>query len=138
MPDIFSVAQRSAIMRAVKSRGNKSTELELIKLFKIHHIIGWRRNYKLFGHPDFVFVHKRIAVFCDGCFWHGHDCRNVIPDDNFEYWQRKIQRNKQRDNETTLSLMQKGWIVVRIWECEIKKSDLSKFLPLFSEEKVQD
>jgi len=137
MPDIFSDAQRSAIMRAVKSKGNKSTELELIKLFKSLHIIGWRRNSKLYGHPDFVFLRQKIAVFTDGCFWHGHNCRHLNPDDNSAYWQNKIKRNKQRDEEINNALIQKGWTVVRIWECEIKKGDLSKIISLLSDNKLQ-
>ena len=137
MPDNFSSAQRSAIMKAVKSKGNKSTELELIKLFKSLHIIGWRRNSKLYGHPDFVFLRQKIAVFTDGCFWHGHNCRHLIPDNNSVYWQNKIKRNKQRDEEINNTLIQKGWTVVRIWECEIKKGELSKLISLISDNKLQ-
>ncbi len=55
MADVFSKGKRSEVMRAVKSRGNQSTEIQLIKIFKSVKIIGWRRNYKLFGKPDFVF-----------------------------------------------------------------------------------
>ena len=76
-------------MRQVKSQKNKSTELRLIQVFKEQHITGWRRNYRVKGHPDFVFPKQRVAVFVDGCFWHGHDCRNTRPSDNQEYWQKK-------------------------------------------------
>lgn len=126
MTDTFSTKQRSEIMKAVKSKGNKSTEIKLIEIFKIHHITGWRRNSNLSGHPDFIFPKNRIAVFADGCFWHGHNCRNVTPSENAEYWQTKIKRNKARDKAITKELTQKGWKVVRIWECEIKKGKVLK------------
>jgi DNA mismatch endonuclease (patch repair protein) len=128
MVDTFSKKQRSEIMKAVKSKDNKSTEIRLIEIFKLHHVIGWRRNYKLLGHPDFVFPKKRVVLFADGCFWHGHNCRNVSPSENAEYWKRKIKRNKARDKETTRQLTQKGWKVIRIWECEIKKSKFQKLI----------
>lgn len=66
-------------MSRVRSKNNKSTELKLIQIFKENGITGWRRNYKVKGHPDFVFLDKKIAIFVDGCFWHGHDCRNTRP-----------------------------------------------------------
>lgn len=126
MADTFSTKQRSEIMKAVKSKGNKSTEIKLIEIFKLHHITGWRRNSNLVGHPDFIFPKNRIAVFADGCFWHGHNCRNVTPSENAEYWQNKIKRNKARDKAITKELTAKGWKVVRIWECEIKKGKVLK------------
>lgn len=126
MTDIFSKKQRSEIMKAVKSKGNRSTEIKLIKMFKTHRITGWRRNYKLSGRPDFVFPKKRAALFADGCFWHGHHCRNVTPADNAEYWRNKIARNKKRDKATANALSKKGWKVIRIWECEIKKGKVQK------------
>lgn len=126
MTDTFSAKQRSEIMKAVKSKGNKSTEIKLIEIFRLYHITGWRRNSNLVGHPDFIFPKNRIAVFADGCFWHGHNCRNVTPSENAEYWQNKINRNKARDKAITKELTAKGWKVVRIWECEIKKGKVLK------------
>ena len=111
-------------MRAVKSRGNKSTELKLIEIFKNRKIIGWRRNHKLFGKPDFVFPKQRLAIFVDGCFWHGHDCRNTKPADNANYWRQKIERNKTRDELVSKILAEKDWRVLRIWECQIAKKML--------------
>jgi DNA mismatch endonuclease (patch repair protein) len=124
MADIFSKEKRSQIMRANKRKGNKSTELKLIKIFKENSIKGWRRNYKLFGSPDFVFLEKRVAVFVDGCFWHGHDCRNTKPSTNESYWQKKIESNKRHDRLVTEKLKEKKWHVVRLWECELKKGIL--------------
>jgi len=111
-------------MSRVRSKGNKSTELKLIKLFKENHIIGWRRNYKIYGNPDFVFFKYKIAVFVDGCFWHGHDCRNTKPKDNADYWKNKIEKNKNRDLIVNNYLRKKCWTVYRIWECEIKNKKL--------------
>jgi len=126
MADTFSKVKRSEIMRAVKSRGNRSTELKLIKIFKKYSVKGWRRNYRLFGNPDFAFPKKKVVIFTDGCFWHGHNCRNVKPSDNFRYWERKIRNNKSRDRKVTSLLKVKGWKVVRLWECQIKKDSLPK------------
>ena len=89
MADIFDAGKRSDVMRQIKSKKNKSTELRLIEIFKQNGITGWRRNYPVKGHPDFIFPKKKIAVFVDGCFWHGHDCRNTRPADHQEYWQKK-------------------------------------------------
>jgi len=123
MPDTFSKEERTNIMRQVKSSRNKSTELKLITYFKSNNITGWRRKYNLFGKPDFTFPKKHIAVFVDGCFWHGHDCRNLKPTSNKNYWDRKIQRNKERDIEVNKFLKTKGWSVIRIWECQLKDSN---------------
>ena len=123
MADIFEKEKRSKIMSAVHSKQNKSTEMKLIKIFKENGIIGWRRNYKVKGHPDFVFPDKKIAIFVDGCFWHGHDCRNTRPADNAEYWQKKRERNMRHDKEITALFENRGWTVIRIWECELKKKN---------------
>ncbi len=124
MSDTISEKKRSEIMRASKPKGNKSTELRLIQLFRQLNMKGWRRNYKIAGSiPDFVFLKKRIAIFADGCFWHGHNCRNLTPKQNSEYWQKKIENNRIRDKQINERLERKGWKVIRIWECEIKEKN---------------
>lgn len=123
MADVFSKSERSKIMQRIKSSGNKSTEEKLIQYFGERHITGWRRHYNVKGHPDFVFLDKRIAIFVDGCFWHGHDCRNTKPNDNAEYWEKKRKRNMDHDRQITALFEKRGWIVVRIWECELKKKN---------------
>jgi DNA mismatch endonuclease (patch repair protein) len=130
MSDVVSKSKRSAIMKAVKSSGNLSTELKLIKIFKKLRITGWRRNYKLLGRPDFVFPTKRVIVFVDGCFWHGHNCRNTHPSANRVYWENKIGNNKNRDKRISNSLKKDAWIVVRIWECEINNPSGKKLLAI--------
>lgn len=123
MADVFDGKKRSEIMKKVRSRNNKSTELKLIQVFRENSIKGWRRGYPVKGHPDFVFLDKKIAVFVDGCFWHGHDCRNTRPADHAEYWAKKRERNIRHDKEVTAMFEQRGWRVVRIWECELKKKN---------------
>lgn len=111
-------------MQKIKSSGNKSTEQRLITYFKLNGIKGWRRNFKLFGKPDFVFLKPRVTIFVDGCFWHGHNCgRNLSPKQNGEYWSEKQNKNRKRDELVTNTLNGKGWIVMRIWECELKNQE---------------
>ena len=124
MADTFTKEQRSQIMRQVKSSRNKSTELRLIQFFKDNKIKGWRRNLKLFGKPDFAFPLIKKVVFVDGCFWHGHACRNTKPKDNKDYWQQKIYHNKKRDKEVSKTLAAKGWTVIRVWECQLKNGKI--------------
>ena len=121
MADIFNNEKRSEIMRKVKSKKNKSTELRLIDIFKQNGITGWKRNYSVKGHPDFVFLKEKVAVFVDGCFWHGHDCRNTRPAENQEYWQKKRELNMKHYKDVTALFEVRGWKVLRIWECELKK-----------------
>jgi len=131
--DVFDKQTRSKIMSKVKSKNNKSTELKMIEYFKEIELKGWRRNYKLFGKPDFTFPKKRVVVFVDGCFWHGHNCRNLKPKQNKEYWEKKIQKNKERDKLVTETLTQKGWKVYRIWECQLKKKNKKNLMKILEE-----
>src|SRR4051794_23782609 len=97
MADVFTRAKRSEIMSRVKGRGNLATELELIRLFREHRIVGWRRHTRMFGRPDFVFTSNRIAVFVDGCFWHGCRRHGSVPVTNRKFWKEKLSRNRRRD-----------------------------------------
>jgi DNA mismatch endonuclease (patch repair protein) len=124
MADTFTTEKRSQIMRQVKSSRNKSTELKLIQFFRFNSIKGWRRNSQILGKPDFVFPRSKTAVFVDGCFWHGHNCRNLTPKDNEGYWLNKISRNKERDKAVTRLLTNNGWRVIRLWECQLKNNEL--------------
>lgn len=116
MPDIFSQRKRSALMAAVRSHGNLSTELRLIAIFRAHDITGWRRHRPLFGKPDFVFPQHKLAIFVDGCFWHGCPIHGTRPKTNAAFWRRKISTNRTRDRLVTRALRARGWRVVRIWE----------------------
>ena len=124
MSDVFDKNTRSDIMRKIRSKGNKSTEIKLISLFQTYGIHGWRRHYPVKGHPDFVFLDSKVAIFVDGCFWHGHDCRNTRPEDNKEYWAKKRERNIAHDRAVTILFQNRGWTVLRIWECELKKENI--------------
>jgi len=128
MSDVFTKEKRSQIMAAVKQKNNKSTEIRLLKFFKENKITGWRRNYKIYGNPDFVFLKMRVAIFTDGCFWHGHNCRNTSPKSNKDYWEKKISKNIERDKCVNIRLTSKGWKVYRIWECELKQYNISQEL----------
>lgn len=131
--DTFSAAKRSWIMARVKSSGNRSTELTLLGVFRKEGITGWRRFYPLFGKPDVTFPSKRVAVFVDGIFWHGHPRKCRIPKGNRSYWTKKIARNVARDKFVTGTLQAKGWKVVRIWEdCVQKPSTITRLLKAFN------
>lgn len=133
MADVFEKNKRSDIMKRVRSKNNRSTEIRLIEVFKKYAITGWRRNYLVKGHPDFVFLATKVAVFVDGCFWHGHDCRNTRPSDNQEYWSKKRERNKKHDMEVTAMFESRSWKVLRIWECELKKKNEAVLLKKLQE-----
>jgi DNA mismatch endonuclease (patch repair protein) len=117
----FGSLNRSTLMSRVRSWGNKSTEQRLIALLRKSQIIGWRRHQKLPGRPDFIWKTSKLAVFVDGCFWHGHACRNTKPKTNAKMWCDKIARNKIRDRQSNRSLRARGWTVLRIWECHLGK-----------------
>jgi DNA mismatch endonuclease, patch repair protein len=118
--DIWSKQKRSAVMALVRSHGNKATELRLIALFRAAGIRGWRRHYPLPGRPDFVFRAQRVAVFIDGCFWHGCARCYRRPASNRAYWDAKVERNRARDRQVRRELRARGWKVLRIWEHELK------------------
>ena len=116
MADIFTKAKRSEVMSRVRSRGNRSTELRLIAIFRSHGISGWRRNRPVFGRPDFVFPVERVAVFVDGCFWHGCPRHYTAPAGHAAFWRKKLVANRTRDRLVTRTLTRAGWKVLRIWE----------------------
>jgi len=102
--------------------GNKSTEFAVITAFRTRGIAGWRRQYPITGKPDFCFPKDKIAVFVDGCFWHGCHKHCRMPDSNRKYWNRKIVLNVKRDKTVTKTLRKKGWDVIRIWEHTISNN----------------
>ena len=116
--------QRSATMRAVKSRDTKPE----MRVRRLLHRMGYRyRLHKasLAGKPDIVFSSRRRVIFVHGCFWHGHDCKrgNRMPATNAEYWSRKIARNVERFSTQVEELETAGWRVLTVWECELKDED---------------
>lgn len=125
MADIFTKAKRSDVMSKIRGRGNKDTELALAKLFRLNKITGWRRHQKIFGKPDFVFSKLKLAVFVDGCFWHGCPRHASKPKSNRAFWNQKLSANKNRDVLVNQQLKKLGWRVIRIWECALKKNPLN-------------
>jgi DNA mismatch endonuclease (patch repair protein) len=111
-------------MARIKSQGNASTEQRLMRVFRERRLTGWRRNYPLFGKPDFVFPAARLAIFVDGIFWHGHPRKCRMPHTNRRYWVRKIARNVARDKLVSRMLREKGWNVIRIWEDAVRKNSM--------------
>lgn len=124
MADTLTKEQRSERMARVRGSGNVSTELRLVDLFRKHGITGWRRNVSLVGKPDFVFPAKRVVVFVDGCFWHGCPKHKRIPKSRKAFWRPKLDRNRQRDKEVNRALRVKGWVVLRVWECDLNSPRL--------------
>ncbi len=121
MSDVFSREKRSAVMARIRGAGNKDTELRLIVRMRSAGITGWRRNHPLFGRPDFVFPKLRLALFVDGCFWHGCPIHATQPRQNARFWREKIARNQARDRLVNRTLRARGWKVLRIWEHELTK-----------------
>lgn len=125
MTDIMSRDKRSRLMTAVKGRGNLSTEESLARLFRERRVRGWRRHTCLAGSwPDFVFPTLRIAVFADGCFWHGCPRHYTKPASHSRYWREKVLDNKARDQRVASRLRRDGWSVWRVWECRIRAGTL--------------
>lgn len=121
MADRLTRASRSLVMRRNRGRGNRSTELRLRAFLVRSRVRGWRLGDRseVPGRPDFIFTGPRVAVFVDGCFWHGCPRCRSIPVSNRSFWRAKIARNKSRDRRVGRLLRSKGWKVVRIWEHQL-------------------
>lgn len=150
MSDVFTPEKRSAVMARILSRGNKSTEIKLMEMLRAAGIRGWRRHaritvmglgksakgpkVKVVGkrssmdsqvlrvRPDFVFWRAGVALFVDGCFWHGCPRHGTQPKQNGEFWAAKIERNQKRDRKVARVLRGEGWTVLHIWECALSKA----------------
>ena len=119
--DVFTPEQRSAVMRRVPSR-DSSAEMAVRRLLTRMGLRYRLHRKDLPGHPDIVFVGRRLAIFVHGCFWHGHDCPRGAraPKTNAGYWQAKIQRNRLRDARVQAELAAMTWRAEVVWECELK------------------
>lgn len=107
-------------MASVKGKGNKSTELALVALLKAGSIKGWRRHLPLPGKPDFCFPKQKVTVFVDGCFWHGCPKCYRRPKSNLDFWDGKVAANCARDRRVNQELRNKGFVVMRIFEHQLK------------------
>jgi len=140
MPDVFTKAKRSDVMSRIRGRGNKDTELALIRVFRAQGISGWRRhlevrsqkaegrrqNFKV--RPDFVFTKLRLAVFVDGCFWHCCPLHSTKPKNNAAFWRKKFAANQTRDRLVIRTLRSQGWRVLRIWEHDLARKREKRLL----------
>ena len=119
--DHLTKEQRHKNMVAIKSRDTK-IEVSLRKALW-HRGVRYRKYMKLFNcHPDIVITKYKIAVFCDGDFWHGKTFERYDVHTNADFWHEKIKRNVERDLENTIELRDNGWTVLRFWESDIKKN----------------
>ena len=155
MADIFTKKKRSEVMAAIRSHGNKATEVRMAALFRAHGITGWRRQQKLRAgrkgvsaksavnsqrstlnaqpavlrvRVDFVFRSARVAVFVDGCFWHACPRHGTQPSGNRAFWKKKLARNVERDREVSRALRKAGWTVLRVWECALSRARAGRTL----------
>ena len=110
-------------MKAVRGKGNKTTERRFRAMLIRAGMKGWRLNPPgLVGSPDVLFSAARVVVFLDGCYWHGCPRCGHIPTVNKGFWSTKIQRNRERDQRYTQQLEADGYRVLRFWEHELAES----------------
>ena len=125
--DDRSPEKRSATMRAIKSEGSK-IEQKFVELILNENIVGIENfPHDITGKPDMVHRDSKVAVFIDGCFWHGCTKHLRMPATNKDYWEQKISRNRIRDKKNNRILSSSGWLVIRIWEHSFKSSRLMKW-----------
>ena len=146
MVDVFTKRKRSEVMSRIRGRGNKATEVALAKLFRRHKITGWRRQVQIRTsprpsphssdergegvkvRPDFIFPKLRLAIFVDGCFWHGCPQHGTQPKGNRLFWKKKFARNIARDRLVNRTLRSANWRVLRVWEHELVAKSGAKVL----------
>ena len=127
--DSAATAQRSENMRRIRSSANATTELVVARQLRLQGITGWRRHSKLVpGLPDFLFLDRRVALFVDGCFWHGCASCYVAPKANAGYWKQKRTRNRLRDMRVRNALRRNGYSVIQVWEHAVAKGTWIKRL----------
>jgi DNA mismatch endonuclease (patch repair protein) len=127
MADVLTPKQRSSNMAAIRG---KDTRPEIV-VRRITHALGYRyvlHGRKLPGKPDLVFPSRRRVIFVHGCFWHMHSCRfgSVVPATHAEFWSEKRAGNVRRDERNIQALLDQGWKVLVLWECETRKPESLK------------
>lgn len=116
-------ASHRHLMQSVRGKGNRTTESRLRFAMVRASVKGWKANYRgATSTPDFFFPNERIAIFTDGCFWHGCQTCGHIPKKNNAFWDAKITRNRERDEKNTITLQNQGILVLRFWEHDILHS----------------
>lgn len=121
--DVLTPKQRSLCMSRIRGRNTKPEIALRSALWALG--LRYRLHYPILGKPDIVFPRRRVAVFVDGCFWHGCPEHSVKPKTNSAFWKDKLGKNVERDRRTKATLEAQGWTVLRIWEHEIEQ-DVSK------------
>jgi DNA mismatch endonuclease (patch repair protein) len=152
MVDTVSRQVRSRMMSRIRSTGNQRTDKGVASMLRRAGITGWRRHvviklpptksamsvasdgtrFKQQVRPDFVFGMQRVALFIDGCFWHGCPRCYTAPKSATAFWKRKVITNRERDKYQTAALKKCGWRVVRMWEHQISDKPESVALRRFS------
>lgn len=125
--DVHSKEVRSYNMSCIKGKNTKPEEI--VRKYLFSKGFRYRKNDKRYpGTPDIVLPKYKTVIFVNGCFWHGHEgCKYyVVPKSNTEFWLKKINTNKQRDNRIIEELRTLGWRVVIIWECHLKNDVFNK------------
>jgi DNA mismatch endonuclease, patch repair protein len=119
--DVFTRAKRASVMAAIRPRGNRSTERAFAASLAGRRVRGWKlHSAEVEGRPDFYFREKGIAIFVDGCFWHGCPRCFQAPQQNADFWAQKIGKNRMRDRTVGRLLRRKGIQVIRIWEHDVE------------------
>ncbi len=123
--DTLSPDDRSRVMSRVR---DKNTKPEM-KVRRLVHGMGYRyrlHQKHLPGSPDMVFASRKSVIFVHGCFWHRHlGCKRAeLPKSNVEFWENKLETNRRRDEESQQRLLELGWRVLTLWECELGEMDV--------------
>jgi len=120
--DRFPKEKRSEIMSKIRGKWTKPERRlhNILKGLKVRH----KMHPKMFGNPDAVLKDARVVIFVDGCFWHGCPRHFRLPETNRDFWKRKIERNRKRDREVTRKLINMGYRVIRLWECQLSSASL--------------
>ena len=125
--DIWDKKKRSAVMAKIRSKDTKPEWI--VRRYLYHRGYRYRKNVKgLPGTPDIVLRKYGVVIFINGCFWHGHEIDGHLPHSRKAFGQKKIERNKERDKLAKEALMQMGWAVMTIWECQLKPAMRKKTL----------
>lgn len=120
--DNLSPEDRKKNMSRIRSRGNRTTERRFRSSLVGAGVSGFKMHpADLPGKPDFAFPDQKVAVFVDGCFWHGCPKCYIRPKSSQSYWDEKLRRNKARDVEVSAELERMGWTAIRIWEHSVKR-----------------
>jgi len=117
--DNLTKEQRRKNMQSIRSTGT-TPERKVMKALQKRKIYFATYVAKIIGKPDIVFRRKKVVIFIDSDFWHGHPKRCIMPKTNPEYWEKKIKGNRKRDRLVNTELKNDGWLVIRLWEYDIK------------------